>query len=158
MFSEEFLARKTIVCGGVVITRQLKIEQFSSRTLEPGKVKFNLSLFQQQLFFFTFFRSLLEFSLIRVSFFSLSVVVKQVQRQLMICFIFIFLQTDNISDAPSANETRTSLIPVEDRIFFESFNQIQHISFKLLARQARKNLSNVSKSKRYFVILYKGLF
>lgn len=42
----------------------------------------------------------------------------------MICFIFIFLQTDNISDAPSANETRTSLIPVEDRIFFESFNQI----------------------------------
>ena len=26
----------------------------------------------------------------------------------MICFIFIFLQTDNISDAPSANETRTS--------------------------------------------------
>ena len=26
----------------------------------------------------------------------------------MICFIFIFLQNGNISDAPSANETRTS--------------------------------------------------
>ena len=39
----------------------------------------------------------------------------------MICFIFIFLQTDNISDAPSANETRTSLIPVEDQDFFRKF-------------------------------------
>ena len=43
----------------------------------------------------------------------------------MICFIFIFLQNGNISDAPSANETRTSLIPwpVEARRqdFFRKF-------------------------------------
>ena len=62
MLSEEFLARKTKADGLLLCHHKLKIEQFSCRTIKPGKVKFNLSLFQQQLFFSYFSTVFLNFS------------------------------------------------------------------------------------------------